>query len=121
MQLRRVLILAQDEAIATMLHDLLEGELVNVEAVTHRDAETAIAEVLDRKPDLVIVDVQLQRFGLDVIERLKGGEATKQTPILALAEPSEGARRARTAGANAILTKPFDVDKLIGLVARFIA
>ena len=45
MERRLVLIFAQDEAIATMLHDLLEGELVNLEVVTDGDTEAAETQV----------------------------------------------------------------------------
>jgi CheY-like chemotaxis protein len=87
----------------------------------------AIARAREMRPDLVIADVLMPgRSGYEVCETLKADPATAGTPVLLLAgnfEPFDEAR-ARSARADAHITKPFEsqafldrVRTLLGLPA----
>ncbi len=93
------------------------GEVV--EARTAAEGR-ALAERV--RPDLILLDLRLpDESGLRLAERLKGDEATRQIPIVAMSLFDPQAEEIRAAGCNAYLAKPFDPMKLIAEVGRFVA
>jgi CheY-like chemotaxis protein len=100
-----------------------------VERVLHRrpgvamiaagDGRTGVDLARRRHPALVLVDLHLPDMtGADVLRALTHDPATCDIPVVAL---SAGGRRdqgehLRAEGARAYLTKPFEIDELLGLV-----
>ncbi len=73
-------------------------------------------------PDLFIVDIGLPHLdGYDVIKRLR--KKHKQTPIIAISGRDGVLDRlkARLAGANVYLTKPFRTQELVALVQQLLS
>jgi CheY-like chemotaxis protein len=103
-----------------------------VERVLHRrrgvamiaasDGRTGVDLARRRHPALVLVDLHLPDMnGTDVLRALTRDPATCDIPVVAL---SAGARRdqderLRAEGARAYLSKPFEIDELLGLVDTF--
>ncbi len=88
-----------------------------------RDGEEGLAMVVEFRPDLVLMDIQVHKInGLEVIRRIRAlaERDLAQTPIVALtALAMEGDReRCLAAGADEYLAKPADLDKLRALVNR---
>ena len=86
------------------------------------DGQEAV-DVLEQpdRIDVAVLDVMMPRLsGLDVLERIRANEATKDVPciILTAAGEEEYEREARKGGATAFLTKPFSPKKLYALIAR---
>jgi DNA-binding response OmpR family regulator len=86
------------------------------------DGQEAV-DVLEQpdRIDAAVLDVMMPRLsGLDVLERIRSNEATKDVPciILTAAGEEEYEREARRSGATAFLTKPFSPKKLYALIAR---
>ena len=70
--------------------------------------------------DAAVLDVMMPRLsGLDVLERIRANESTKDVPciILTAAGEEEYEREAKRSGATAFLTKPFSPKKLYALIA----
>jgi DNA-binding response OmpR family regulator len=70
--------------------------------------------------DAAVLDVMMPRLsGLDVLERIRANESTKDVPciILTAAGEEEYEREAKKSGATAFLTKPFSPKKLYALIA----
>jgi DNA-binding response OmpR family regulator len=64
--------------------------------------------------DLIIVDwVMPDLDGGTVLARLKGHPVTRDIPVLAISALPDGAVRAKLAGADHFLPKPFDIDELV--------
>ena len=71
--------------------------------------------------DIAVLDVMMPRMsGLDVLERIRSNERTKDVPciILTAAGEEEYEREAKRNGATAFLTKPFSPKKLYALIAQ---
>ncbi|MCO5213444.1 MAG: response regulator [Caldilinea sp.] len=88
-----------------------------------RDGEEALARVVEQRPDLVLMDIQMHKVnGLEVIRRIRGlaDRGLARTPIVALtALAMEGDReRCLAAGVDEYLAKPTDLDKLRVTVNR---
>jgi DNA-binding response OmpR family regulator len=82
-----------------------------VGAVT--DARQALDAARRQHPDLVLLDWVMP--GVDggvVLAQLRADRATARTPVLVISALPDGASRARAAGADGFLAKPFDADEL---------
>ena len=115
---QRVLIVDDDPAIRLLCAVNLEIEgLVVLEAA---DARRGLERARSEQPDLVVTDVVMPGFsGFDLAEALRSDTRTREIPLIFLSSEDEPANadRARTLGALAYLTKPFDPPALASLVA----
>jgi CheY-like chemotaxis protein len=87
------------------------------------DGEQALALVAVAPPDLIVLDLMLPGLnGFEVARRLKGNEATRHIPIVAIsALPRAGDRdQALSVGCDDFVTKPFNLDDLVDVVDRLL-
>jgi two-component system cell cycle response regulator DivK len=85
------------------------------------DGEAGVAMALARRPDLILMDIQLPKIsGLEAIRRLRAESATAATPIIAITSfaLSGDDQKAKQAGATAYLTKPYSPFDLLNLIRR---
>ena len=75
----------------------------------------------EHRPDLVLLDLHLPDIdGDEVLQRLRGDERTKSIPVIIVsadATPHQE-ERLKHAGAEAYLTKPFNVRELLSVINR---
>lgn len=83
------------------------------------DAETALAACLLEPPAVILLDQMLPGMtGLELLARLRShGLSCPVLMITALQDPSFD-RCAVEAGADAVLGKPFDVDRLLAWLSQ---
>lgn len=122
-QVWRVLIADDDPAICTLIDTVLKKG--PYEITTCNDAESALVAVnRDEAFDIIICDFMLPGIsGIDLIERLRSDSRTKRVPILMISGHTNYAMdgRARTAGANLFLNKPFTISQLRTAVMQLLA
>jgi len=110
----RVLIADDDPAICTLIETVLKKG--PYEMVVRNDAESALVAIDREGPfDIIICDFMLPGIsGIDLIERLRADGRTRQTPILMVSGHTNYAMdgRAKNAGANLFLNKPFTISQL---------
>lgn len=110
----RVLIADDDPAICTLIETVLKKGPYQM--VVRNDAESALVAIGRDGPfDIIICDFMLPGIsGIDLIERLRADERTRETPILMISGHTNYAMdgRAKTAGANLFLNKPFTISQL---------
>jgi len=108
-----VLVAEDDEDILEMVVFDLEDE--GYEVLTARDGDAAVALALERKPDLVLLDVAMPGLdGYEVTRRLRAEESTKGTPVVLLTARAQvrDVILGFEAGANDYVTKPFRPEEL---------
>jgi DNA-binding response OmpR family regulator len=108
-----VLVAEDDEDILELVVFDLEDE--GYEVVTARDGEAAVALALERRPDLILLDVAMPGLdGYEVTRRLRADEATRSTPVVLLTARAQvrDVILGFEAGANDYVTKPFRPDEL---------
>ncbi|NNE42265.1 MAG: phosphate regulon transcriptional regulator PhoB [Marinicaulis sp.] len=113
----KILVVEDEEAIATLLEYNLKKEKFSVTVAT--DGEEALLNVEESAPDLIILDWMLPRVsGIEVCRRLRAKSETANIPIIMLTARSEEADRVRglETGADDYLTKPFSTVELIARV-----
>lgn len=115
----RILAVDDTRALLNMLADCLEGG--GHEVVTAADGREALEKLREHRPDLVITDLNMPRMnGLEFIEAARREPEGRAVPMLLLTTETaqELKDRARAVKATGWLTKPFDPDQILGLVAR---
>ena len=108
-----VLVAEDDEDILELVVFDLEDE--GYEVLTARDGEAAVALALERRPDLILLDVAMPGLdGYEVTRRLRAEEATRNTPVVLLTARAQvrDVILGFEAGANDYVTKPFRPDEL---------
>ena len=115
-----ILIVDDEKPVRQFLVAAFEAEGHQVlEAAHGRDALSVVASNSAR-PDLVISDVMMPLVGgVELCRTLKADPSTADIPIVLMsaAYPRAGA----SAGADAIISKPFDLDTLDALVHRLLS
>jgi two-component system cell cycle response regulator DivK len=85
------------------------------------DGEAGIAMALERRPDLILMDVQLPKVsGFEATKALRAEPAMADTPIIAITSfaLSGDDETARAAGATAYLAKPYSPFELLGMIRK---
>lgn len=111
----RVLVVEDDDAVRMAVDRGLGVHGFDVSSVP--DAESAIAIVARRRPDVMIVDIGLPGMsGVELCNRLRGLEV--DTPILILSARDQVGDRVAglQAGADDYVVKPFSLDELAARV-----
>jgi PAS domain S-box-containing protein len=95
----------------------------SLELLTAQDPRLGLDLALAHRPDLVLLDIQMTPLdGYAVLARLREDPALAGLPVIAItanAMPRDQAR-VRAAGFEDCLTKPFDVRRLLQVVARYL-
>ena len=118
----KILVVEDNELNLKLFCDLLRAHGYEVEPV--REGLEAMDRARAFSPDLVIMDIQMPNIsGLDLIEQLKGDEALKRTPIMAVtAYAAKGdEERIRDAGAEGYVSKPISVVRFVEAVRSLLA
>jgi CheY-like chemotaxis protein len=121
-----VLIVEDDASVREMLTILLVSE--GFHAVSAEDGLEALhlLRVVRRRapnvPCLVLLDLKMPRLGGNEFRRAQLGDPTvASVPVAVMSGATDIAQRAEAMGAVASVTKPIDVDFLMGVVRRYCA
>jgi ribonuclease P protein subunit RPR2 len=97
-------------------------ELEGLEVVTAHHVIEAEKRLTETIPHVVVLDIGLPGIdGVFYCERLRESLRTRLLPIIAISGSEEAGRRARLAGANAVLIKPLDPLHLLATVKKLCA
>jgi DNA-binding response OmpR family regulator len=115
---RRVLIVDDEPNIVVSLEFLLRQQ--GYEVLVARDGEEALATAVERRPELIVLDVMLPGLdGFEVCRRLRERADLNGMKILMLTARGRDVERVRglEEGADAYVTKPFSTRDLMKTVA----
>src|SRR5262252_9443195 len=85
--------------------------------------QEALAAVAKQRPDLILMDIQLPVMdGYEATRRLKSDPGTKSIPIIVVTSYalSGDETKARAAGCDDYVTKPFSPRQLLAKVREFL-
>jgi CheY-like chemotaxis protein len=114
----RILVVDDNPINLKLACDVLEWSGYEVSAAV--DAEQALEEIGQSKPDLILMDIGLPGMdGLTLARKLKAGEATKHIRIVALtAFAMKGdEQKVLEAGCDGYISKPIETRALAAQVA----
>jgi len=121
MSAKTILYVEDNEANRMIVRDLLKR--TKYQLIEAHDGEAGVAMALEKKPDLILMDIQLPKIsGMEAMQRIRADASMANTPIIAITSfaLSGDEQKAKDAGATAYLAKPyspFDLLKLLRLHA----
>ena len=118
----RILIVEDNDLNMKLFNDLLIAH--GYETLQTRDGVEALALARRRRPDLILMDIQLPEVsGLEVAKWIKEDENLRAIPIIAVtAFAMKGdEERIRSGGCEAYIAKPISVTSFLRTVGRFVS
>jgi DNA-binding response OmpR family regulator len=118
---RLVLIADDDEDILALVKTIVERQ--GHEVMAARDGAEALALVVQRRPDLAVLDISMPELdGLEVLRRLRAESHTRDVPVVLLSARAQEADVVLGfgTGADAYVRKPFSPRELADHVAQLL-
>jgi DNA-binding response OmpR family regulator len=123
MSMRKTLLLADDSVTIQRVVELTFSH-EDVRVVSLADGKRAAQWITAERPDIVLADVSVPELdGYGILAHVKKSPALKHIPVLLLAGAFEAVdeARARAAGCDGILLKPFEPKQLVARVRELLS
>jgi DNA-binding response OmpR family regulator len=118
---RKILIVDDEPNIVAALEYLLERS--HYEVLTAKDGETALLQVEQHLPDLVLLDVMLPaKSGYEVCQRMRERADWRHIKIIMLSAKGREAEisKGMSLGADLYVTKPFSNTDLVARIVELL-
>ena len=118
---KRILIVEDQEDNRAILRDLLSQ--AGYELIEAADGEEGVKLAQSERPDLILMDIQLPVIdGYEATRRIKASAELKSIPIIAVTSYalSGDEAKARAAGCDGYVTKPFSPRDLLAKVRAYL-
>jgi two-component system cell cycle response regulator DivK len=116
-----VLIVEDNEKNMKLARDILKAKgYETVEAVT---GEEGVKLAKEKKPDLVLMDIQLPGInGIEAFKQLRADDKTARIPVIALTASVTPTDRSQisAAGFDAFVSKPINLKEFVATVKRMV-
>jgi two-component system cell cycle response regulator DivK len=116
-----VLIIEDNEKNMKLARDILQAKgFKTVEAVT---GEEGVKLAKERKPDLVLMDIQLPGIsGIEAFKQIRADAKTNSIPVIALTASVTPTDRSQisAAGFDAFISKPISLKEFVDTVKRLL-
>jgi len=119
----RILVVDDESEVRAVIRKTLKKRLVGSEIFEAVDGFEAGKMVLDKMPNLVVLDLMLPGMdGFKVCADIRGDERFKETKILAITaqETADNKRKIMQAGADDFLGKPFEINVFMDRVYKLL-
>jgi two-component system cell cycle response regulator DivK len=119
---KRVLIVEDQEDNRAILRDLLST--AGYELIEATNGAEGVELAQRERPDLILMDIQLPIVdGYEATRRIKANAELKSIPIIAVTSYalSGDEAKARSAGCNGYVTKPFSPRQLLAKVREYLS
>jgi len=117
-----ILVIEENPANMTLVTFLLQS--VGHTVLSTTDAEAGLSLARDEQPHLILMDIQLPGMdGLKATALLKGDNATRAIPVIALTALAMAGdeERIRAAGCDGYIAKPFAYREFLATIAAQLA
>jgi chemosensory pili system protein ChpA (sensor histidine kinase/response regulator) len=95
----------------------------SIEVMTAQDGIDAIEQLRDRVPDLMLLDIEMPRMdGYELLEHVRADSRLRHVPVVMITSRAgqKHRKKARKAGANGYLTKPYQEVELVEQVGAML-
>jgi two-component system, cell cycle response regulator DivK len=118
---KRILVVEDEEDSRKILRDLLSTAAY--EMTEAENGEEALAAVAKQRPDLILMDIQMPVLdGYEATRRIKADPALKDVPVIAVTSYalSDDEAKARAAGCDDFVPKPFSPRQLLAKIRKLL-
>jgi len=120
--MKTILIVEDNEKNMKLVRDILRHNgHATIEALT---GEAGVALALSKRPDLVLMDIQLPDIdGIEALRRIRAERVLDAVPVIAVSASvmPDDQQKIITSGFDAFVTKPINLKQFLDTVTRFIA
>jgi two-component system cell cycle response regulator DivK len=120
--MKRILVVEDTPDTRQIMRDLLTS--AGFEVIEAEDGADGIEAAVRHQPDLILMDMQLPKIdGYECARRIKAQPETQRIPIVAVTSYalSGDEAKARAAGCNGYVAKPFSPRQLLATVRTFMS
>jgi two-component system, cell cycle response regulator DivK len=118
---KRILVVEDQEDNRRILRDLLRN--AGYELIEADDGEAALAAAAAKRPDLILMDIQLPLLdGYEATRRLKADPELRAIPIIVITSYalSGDEEKARAAGCDGYVSKPYSPRMLLAKIRELL-
>jgi len=118
---KRILVVEDQEDNRQILRDLLAN--AGYEMIEAGDGAQAISAATEHRPDLILMDIQLPLVdGYEATRQIKANPALKAIPIIVVTSYalSGDEDKARAAGCDAYVAKPYSPRALLAKIREYV-
>jgi two-component system cell cycle response regulator DivK len=118
---KRILVVEDQEDNRQILRDLLAN--AGYDMIEAEDGEQAITAAAEHRPDLILMDIQLPMVdGYEATRRIKADPALSAIPIIVVTSYalSGDEEKARAAGCDAYVAKPYSPRALLAKIREYV-
>ncbi|MEZ5358108.1 MAG: response regulator [Candidatus Zixiibacteriota bacterium] len=116
-RIRKVLIVDDESNILSMIRRVLITSGMAVDIQTASDGNSAWELFLSFKPDILILDVNIENLnGAEILKRIKADQRFRNTVVIMMSGVPDVLRNMEKIGADICLQKPFDIGLLLNAV-----
>jgi two-component system cell cycle response regulator DivK len=115
-----ILIVEDNEKNMKLVRDVLQFK--GYETLEATTGEEGVRLAIEKKPDLVLMDIQLPDIdGITALARIRADASTKGIPVVAVSASvmPDDQQRIASSGFDAFVTKPINVKSFVETVERF--
>lgn len=118
LQRHKILIADDDPAILDATSMILEDE--GYEVATTANGST-LKNLKGNCPDLLLLDIWMSgQDGRDICKAIKKDASLRHIPVIMVSANRDTEKIAKESGAEDFITKPFDIDVLLGKVQKYV-
>jgi two-component system, cell cycle response regulator DivK len=118
---KKILVVEDQEDNLQIMRDLLTS--AGFEIIEAKDGEAGVKTAMAERPDLILMDIQLPLLdGYEATRRIKADPALTATPIIVVTSYALSGDdiKARDAGCDAYVPKPFSPRQLLAKIREFL-
>ena len=119
---KRILVIEDQEDNRQILRDLLTS--ADFEVIEAADGEAGLAAAAAHRPDLILMDIQLPGLdGYEATRRIKTDAVLQTIPIIVVTSYvlAGDDDKARAAGCDAYISKPYSPRQLLAMVREYLS
>jgi CheY-like chemotaxis protein len=119
----KTILLVDDSATSRMMSRMLFGNLKEYELLSACDGKEGVEVALERRPDLILMDVEMPRMsGVEACRALRKHAETRNTPIVLLTMRGEdqAVKKGFDSGCNEYLLKPLNEGMLVAVLKKYL-
>jgi CheY-like chemotaxis protein len=119
----KTILLVDDSATSRMKSRMIFAKMPEYELMSACDGKEGLEVAVEKKPDLILMDVEMPRMsGIEACRALRENAVTRRIPIVLLTSRGEDSavKTGFDSGCTEYLLKPVNEEKLVTVLAKYL-
>jgi CheY-like chemotaxis protein len=119
----KTILLVDDSATSRMKSRMIFAKIEGYELLSACDGKEGLEVAVEKKPDLILMDVEMPRMsGIEACRALRENAVTKRIPIVLLTSRGEASavKTGFASGCTEYLLKPVSEEELVSVLTKYL-